>query len=343
MSRFSQFVIRCLGKSFAESTVIAVAVALAASGCSSQPSSGTESHASPSHPAITSPVPAATLIPAPAPVNPATTPAGISGDYQLYKHSTDCSGNLVCYTEVMDVRIACNGNSCTIIRTNGGPAGLQPWATALPISYDGQEWHSHGLEQNASACKGRPVAITVDLKLNVVATQFVASVNAWKVQQLMGAYVGSGSGQGDACVNYKPFSGTFILSTKKLSSWPSATALTVIEKFSGMVWQVVDMGNTVCQIFGCKFVPPNISEVISTASKAQTIGDLASATAMAVIVGQDLSALRAATAGHVKGTPLSPKLKALLKKTWNDNRKLQQALEDTVPGLSAIWPVPPPK
>ena len=123
----------------------------------------------------------------------------------------------------------------------------------------------------------------------------------------------------------------------------SSNGFVKLEKFVGMIWQIVGVSNMVCDIVRCKFVPPNVSKLISKASNVQTIGDLASAVRDAIIVGSDLSALNKAINGHKAGQPYSAKAKKLARKAWNDTRSLQQTLEDLVPGLSALWPVPPPK
>jgi len=110
-----------------------------------------------------------------------------------------------------------------------------------------------------------------------------------------------------------------------------------------MIWQIVDSGNTVCEILQCKFVPPNVSDLISRIGQAETIGSLVDAVRESVIVGNDLSALTAAIKGHVPGTPFSSAVKGLAGRAWNDTRALQQTLEGLVPGLSVLWPVPPAK
>jgi hypothetical protein len=119
--------------------------------------------------------------------------------------------------------------------------------------------------------------------------------------------------------------------------------LVKLEKLAGMIWQAVGIGNTVCDILRCKFVPPNTSKVISFAGNVQTIGDLAAASAKAVVVGSDLAALNKTITGHKPGTPFSAAAKRAAKKAWNDTRSLHETLDDLVPGLSAAWPVPPPK
>jgi hypothetical protein len=114
-------------------------------------------------------------------------------------------------------------------------------------------------------------------------------------------------------------------------------------QIAAMVWRIVDSGNTVCEILQCKFVPPNVSELISRVGQVQTIGSLVDAVRESVIVGNDLSALTAAIKGHVPGTPFSSAVKGLADRAWNDTRALQQTLEGLVPGLSLLWPVPPAK
>lgn len=129
----------------------------------------------------------------------------------------------------------------------------------------------------------------------------------------------------------------------KRPSRGSSNILVKLAKLGGMIWQIVGVSNMVCEVINCKFVPPNVTKLISRVGAAQTIGDLASAVHKATIVGNDLSALNKAIKGHRIGQPYSAKVKALARTAWNDTRSLQRTLEDLVPGLSAIWPVPPPK
>lgn len=129
----------------------------------------------------------------------------------------------------------------------------------------------------------------------------------------------------------------------KTSSEDNSNKLEKLLKFAGMIWQVVGVSNMVCDIVRCKFVPPNVTKFISKVGDVQTIGDLALAIRKAFIVGSDLSALNKTINGHKAGQPFSVKAKAKARRAWNDTRSLQETLEDLVPGLAAIWPVPPPK
>jgi len=119
--------------------------------------------------------------------------------------------------------------------------------------------------------------------------------------------------------------------------------LVKLEKVARMIWQAVGIGNMVCDILRCKYVPPNVSKVISRAGDVQTIGDLAVALAKVPAVVSDLAALNKAITGHKPGKPFSAAAKRAGKKAWNDTRSLHQTLDDLVPGLSKLWPVPPPK
>jgi hypothetical protein len=116
-----------------------------------------------------------------------------------------------------------------------------------------------------------------------------------------------------------------------------------LTQIADMIWQVVGSGNTVCEVLQCKFVPPNVSELISAVDRVQTIASLANALGESVIVGNDLSALSAALKGHLPGTPFSPAVQWQARKAWNDTRALQHTLDGLAPGLSLLWPVPPAK
>ena len=106
----------------------------------------------------------------------------------------------------------------------------------------------------------------------------------------------------------------------------------------------MDNGNTVCEITQCKFSQTNFSKVISRVSRILQIGGLAKAFQQMAIWHQDNTALIAAAQGHVKGTPLSPRAVALLKKSYQDAYNVLQDIEDAAPGLSLVWhPLPPPK
>jgi hypothetical protein len=53
-------------------------------------------------------------------------------------------------------------------------------------------------------------------------------------------------------------------------------------------------------------------------------------------------ALNAALKGHVKGTPLSPQVKFLLKKVYINGYDLLQDINEAA-GISQVWhPLPPP-
>jgi len=121
------------------------------------------------------------------------------------------------------------------------------------------------------------------------------------------------------------------------------SGLVKLEKLGGMVWQIVGVSNMVCEILHCKFAPPNVTKLISKVGDVQTIGGLANSIREAVVLGNDLSALNKAIKGHTQGKPYSAKVKRIAKATWNDARALQKTLEDLVPGLSLLWPVPPAK
>jgi hypothetical protein len=129
------------------------------------------------------------------------------------------------------------------------------------------------------------------------------------------------------------------------TSMPSQAGQSQIEQVSqatGLAWQVIDALNTVCDMERCNYIPPDISQVISKISKTLNIGSLAFAAGMGVVVGNDLAALNNALKDHVKGTPYSAEVLALRKKTGNDTRKLHEALTSVVPGLSLVFPAPPP-
>lgn len=315
---------------------LAVALLLTSAGCSQQQgTAGATTSAGPSSTLSAPPTPA----PAPTPVNPDSKPSTISGNYTLYRYQKSC-GNYSngCYANPMKIRIACNGGSCTVIRTNSA-AGYAPWSHTIPLTYDGTFWKASGSERNASECDGNPAPTSVRLELSIVSAQVANGI--WKAQQLMGSYI---SIQGPTvCNNYSRSKGVQIVSTSNLSVWPGAAALAKVEQIAALIWQVVDNGNTLCDIFKCKFVPPKVSKLISIVSKAQQIGDLTAAALDGVKLGTDLAALNASLKGHTKGAPFSAQTISLAKKVWNDNRSLQLALEDLVPGLSLKWPVPAPK
>jgi hypothetical protein len=165
---------------------------------------------------------------------------------------------------------------------------------------------------------------------------------AWKAQQLMGTYTVA---QGPTkCDNYGSGLGVYAVSTVDLTTWPLSADLTQVEKTAQLIWEVVDNVETVCEVALCQFAKTNVAQVISTVSKANTIGSLAAAISQAVIWGQDTTALNAALKGHVKGTPFSAQVKVLLKKWYADGYDLQQDIDDAA-GLSLVWhPLPaPPK
>jgi hypothetical protein len=110
-----------------------------------------------------------------------------------------------------------------------------------------------------------------------------------------------------------------------------------------MFWQVVATLNTVCDLWECKMTPPDVAKSINTINKIVTVADLADASRQALVVRNDLEALKKETHGHVKGAPLSPKARALAKTTWNDTRELHKTLVGLVPGLEQFFPIPPPK
>jgi hypothetical protein len=130
--------------------------------------------------------------------------------------------------------------------------------------------------------------------------------------------------------------------TPSLSNQPSGGQLGQVAQATGLAWQIIDTLNNVCGIDHCQYVPPDISQVISQIGKALNIGNLAYAAGMGVVVGNDLAALNNAIKGHVKGTPYSAGALALRKKAGNDTRALHEALTSAVPGLSLVFPVPPP-
>lgn len=239
----------------------------------------------------------------------------------------------------MDVRIACTANACTIIRTNSSSGGEPPWNHAIPIGYNGMAWTAQGHEQNASECEGKLIATTsVKFMLEVDSGNVVNGI--WKAQQLMGTYTVA---QGPTkCDNYGSGLGVYAVSTLDLSAWPLSADLTQVEKIAGFIWQVVDTGETICEVTLCKLAKTNVAKVISAVSKVKTIGSLAEADRQVVILDQDTAALNAALEGHVKGTPLSPQVKLLLKKVYTDGYDLLQDINEAA-GISQVWhPLPPP-
>jgi hypothetical protein len=239
----------------------------------------------------------------------------------------------------MKVSIACTTGSCTIIRTNGSSNGEPPWDHTIPIIYNGTGWTSQGHEKNASECDSKPIA-TTSVKFSLQVDSGSVVNGTWKAQQLMGTYsVAQGPTK---CDNYGSGLGVYAVSTLDLSSWPLSDNLAQVEKIAGLIWEVVDNIETVCEITQCKYAETNVASVISTISKIKTIGSLASAVRQAVVWDQDTAVLNEALKGHVKGTPFSPRVKLLLKKWYTDGYDLQQDIDDAA-GISQVWhPLPPP-
>jgi len=115
-----------------------------------------------------------------------------------------------------------------------------------------------------------------------------------------------------------------------------------IAQATNIAWQIVSSYNTVCNVVQCNMVPPTAEKAISTIGQVTTIADLTSAVHESVVVANDLSDLANATSGHVSGEPYSTETIALAHKTGNDTRTLHATLDDLVPGLSIVFPVPPP-
>ena len=317
--------------------IATITLALAGCGGQGQTSTGTAQGGPPASRQPSPPVP----VPVAAPQNPAAIPAGISGNYMLYRHLTSCTSasKFACSGNPMDVRIACTANACTITRTNSSSGGEPPWSRTIPITYNGTAWTAQGHEQNASECDGKLIATTsVQFMLEVDSGSVVNGI--WKAQQLMGTYTVA---QGPTkCDNYGSGLGVYAVSTLDLSSWPLSAELTQVEKIAGFIWQVVDTGETICEITLCKLAETNVAKVISAVSKVKTIGSLAEADRQVVILGQDTAALNAMLKGHVKGAPLSPQVKLMLKKVYTDGYDLLQDINEAA-GISQLWhPLPPP-
>jgi hypothetical protein len=239
----------------------------------------------------------------------------------------------------MEVRIACVGGACSIIRTNSSSGGEPPWDHTIPLTYNGTDWVAQGPERNASICDGKLIA-TTSVKFTLQVDSGSVVNGTWKAQQLMGTYTAA---QGPTkCDNYGLGRADYAISTLNLSAWPLSANLAKVEEIASLIWEVIDNVEMICEVTLCKFAETNVARLISFVSQAKVIGSLAKAVQQGAIWGQDTTTLNSALKGTPKGAPLSSQNEMLLKKWYADGYDLDQDINEAA-GISEIWhPLPPP-